>query len=85
MQILVIYDIPDDKRRLRIAETCKDYGLSRIQYSAFLGDLNQNRREELFLRLRRALGGEEGDIRMYPLCDRDLALCKVVQNKGKGE
>ncbi len=51
LRTLVIYDIEDDKIRLKISETCLDYGLVRIQFSAFLGTLNRNKREELFLRL----------------------------------
>lgn len=45
--VLLIYDIPDDRTRYRVSERCKDYGLERIQYSAFAGDLERNRREEL--------------------------------------
>ncbi|HHY34164.1 MAG TPA: CRISPR-associated endonuclease Cas2 [Firmicutes bacterium] len=37
MSTLVIYDIVEEKVRRRIAEVCKDYGLERIQYSAFFG------------------------------------------------
>lgn len=74
MQTLVIYDIPSDKRRRRISEVCKDYGLFRIQYSAFFGDLNHNRREELAQRLRKKLGDDNGNIQIYPMCDKDLRL-----------
>ena len=31
----VIYDVEDDRVRTRVSNTCKDYGLERIQYSAF--------------------------------------------------
>jgi CRISPR-associated endonuclease Cas2 len=55
----VLYDIPDDGIRTKIADVCKDYGLERIQFSAFCGRLTRNKREELFLRL--------GDVREgYP-------------------
>lgn len=74
MQTLVIYDIPNDKKRKRISEVCKDYGLLRIQYSAFLGDLNHNRREELAQQLRKKLGDSDGNIQVYPMCDKDLRL-----------
>ena len=74
MATLVIYDIPEDKVRNRIAEVCKDYGLARIQWSAFLGELNLNRRQELAQRLRRTVGGKEGNIQIYPICDKDLHL-----------
>ena len=39
LRTLVIYDIEDDRIRLKISETCLDYGLVRIQFSAFLGTL----------------------------------------------
>jgi len=44
MRYVVIYDITDDNLCALVAETLKDYGLQRIQYSAFLGNL---RRDEL--------------------------------------
>ncbi|RJX27654.1 MAG: CRISPR-associated endonuclease Cas2 [Dethiobacter sp.] len=83
MQTLVIYDIPDDKIRNKVSEACKDYGLERIQYSAFLGDINHNRRDELCQRLRRTLGKNEGNIKLYPLCDKDLRLKKEIVNAGE--
>ncbi|MBX6765297.1 MAG: CRISPR-associated endonuclease Cas2 [Rubrobacteraceae bacterium] len=76
--VLLIYDIPDDRIRHRVSERCKDYGLSRIQYSAFAGELDRNRREELMLRLKKTLGRKEGNIRLQPVCTRDLALAKEV-------
>ena len=44
MRYVVIYDVSDDNLRTLVAETLKDYGLQRIQYSGFMGDL---RRDEL--------------------------------------
>lgn len=82
MHTLVIYDIPDDKIRTQVAELCKDYSLVRIQYSAFLGEINHNRHEELILRLRRALFGAEGNIQIYPICSKDINLKKVIKNGG---
>ena len=84
MQTLVIYDIPDDKIRNKIGNACKDYGLERIQYSAFLGEINHNRRDELFQRLRRTLGREEGNIQVYPLCDKDIKLKRIIVNVNQG-
>ncbi len=84
MKTLVIYDIPDDKTRNKIGNACKDYGLERIQYSAFLGEINHNRRDELFQRLRRTLGREVGNIQVYPLCDKDIKLKRAIINAGGG-
>jgi hypothetical protein len=50
---LVIYDIEDDRARLRVSEACKDYGLERLQFSCFRGILSSNKREELYERLRK--------------------------------
>ncbi len=85
MKTLVIYDIPDDKIRNKIGVACKDYGLARIQYSAFIGEINHNRRDELYQRLRRTLGGNEGNIQLYPLCDKDIRLKREIINTNRGD
>lgn len=79
MQTLVIYDIPSTKIRNKVAEACLDYGLDRIQWSAFLGDMNHNRREELEARLRKVLGRRAGNIQFFPLCDRDLRQRVIIE------
>ena len=80
LRTLVIYDIEDDKIRLRISETCLDYGLTRIQYSAFLGMLNRNKREELFLRLTSILDDRAGKIMLQPICHKDVQEVLVKEN-----
>jgi CRISPR-associated protein Cas2 len=72
LQTLVVYDIVNDRIRYRVANACKDYGLERIQFSAFSGELTSNRRQELFLRLRRELGEHPGKILVVPICEKDL-------------
>ena len=69
---MLIYDIEDDRLRSRVADVCLDYGLERIQFSAFFGKLNRNRRQELALRLRNELGDESGRVRIIPVCEEDL-------------
>lgn len=81
MQTLVIFDITSDKIRNKVGEACKDYGLTRIQKSAFLGDINHNRLEELRLRLKKILGMKPGNIQIFPLCDRDFQLRKTIINE----
>lgn len=78
MVTLVIYDIEDDRVRNRVAKACRDYGLQRIQFSAFIGDLNLNRRQELYQRLRRILGRRPGNIQLWPVCDKDVALRREI-------
>jgi len=67
---LVIYDITDDNLRNRVSEVCKDFGLMRIQKSAFLGPQVSSRRRELIARLRRLIereGGERDNIQVFEL------------------
>jgi CRISPR-associated protein Cas2 len=71
MRCLFIYDIPDDRKRTKIADACLDYGLDRIQYSAFFGNISRNYQEELFQKARRILGKKPGNIRLIPICAND--------------
>jgi CRISPR-associated protein Cas2 len=76
--LLLVYDIPDDARRSKIADICLDYGLDRFQYSAFLGWLLAGQQEELMLKLKRALGKKAGNIQLFPLCADDWNKRKVI-------
>jgi CRISPR-associated protein Cas2 len=72
VSLVLIYDIEDDRLRSRTADICLNYGLERIQFSAFFGKLNRNRRQELSLQLQRELGKASGRIRIIPVCEQDL-------------
>lgn len=85
LRTLLIYDIEDDRIRLKISETCLDYGLARIQYSAFLGTLNRNKREELFLRLTSILDDHAGKIMLQPICHKDVKDVLVKENNKADE
>ena len=77
---IVIYDVPDDRTRTRVSEACLDYGLERVQYSAFRGKLSRNKREELFLRLQALVGEQPGKILVQPICEKDLKNARLVEN-----
>jgi CRISPR-associated protein Cas2 len=82
---MVIYDVPDDRTRTRISEACLDYGLERVQWSAFVGKLTRNKREELFLRLKGLLGEKAGKILVQPICEKDLKVALAVENEKEPE
>ena len=71
MKCLLVYDITHDATRAKIADFCLDYGLDRIQYSAFLGDLARTHQEELILRIGERLGDHAGKIQLFVMCDKD--------------
>lgn len=48
----VIYDISDNSRRLKVSEECKNFGMERIQKSAFIGTMTKNQAEMLAIRCR---------------------------------
>lgn len=69
LRILVLYDIPSDRLRTHVADACLDYGLERIQFSAFTGTLGRAHRQELILRIERLLDREPAKVRFIPLDD----------------
>ena len=77
----VVYDIGDDGVRGRVANACKDYGLERVQYSAFRGSLDSSRRAELATRLADTLGQETGRILVLPVCERDAQAKREFINE----
>ena len=48
---------------------CLNYGLERIQYSAFLGKINRNHRQELAMRIQDEIGDEMARVRVIPLTE----------------
>jgi CRISPR-associated protein Cas2 len=69
---LVMYDIEDDRIRLRIAEDCKDAGLERVQYSVFRGRLSRTHRGDLAAKLVDRLGSSRGRILIVSICEKDI-------------
>ena len=79
MVTLVIYDIPSDRKRGKVADACLDSGLDRIQWSAFIGDLPHAKRSDLRARIERIMGVDEGNIQLYQFCEKDYeALEEMV-------
>lgn len=71
MNIIVVYDIPNNKIRSKISDICEDYGLDRVQYSAFSGDLARVHQEEMMEKVGKRLGKQPGKIYLYPICQKD--------------
>jgi CRISPR-associated protein Cas2 len=84
MQYILIYDITHDRARAKVADLCLDYGLQRIQYSAFTGNIPRTLQEELLLKIKRVLRNRDADVRVIPICERDWAQAKHVQTRAKG-
>jgi CRISPR-associated protein Cas2 len=81
VRTLVIYDISDDRRRGRLREHLREYGLRRIQYSGFMGELNPHDREVLSLEVSRYVEDVGDSIYILPLCSRCLRVCRVISRE----
>lgn len=74
--MLVSYDIPDDRRRTRLAAALQDFG-SRVQWSVFEADLDAAQAARLEARIRSLIAPEEDNVRLYLLsaeCRRRVRL-----------
>ncbi|MGF1539295.1 MAG: CRISPR-associated endonuclease Cas2 [Pleurocapsa sp.] len=68
---VIVYDIPDDKRRKRISDLLEGYG-SRVQYSVFECVLNKQQYKQLCSRLQKIIKLDEDNIRVYPITRHTL-------------
>lgn len=82
MIVLVVYDITSNSLRYKVSEILKDLGLSRIQKSAFIGELTPQERDDLAERLKRLPLGDNDRIDLFPICIRDLKQHVMVYRGG---
>lgn len=70
--LLVAYDIPDDRRRIKVAKALIRLG-KRVQYSVFV--LNRGTPEDVARSIRHLIVPAQDDVRIYFLC----AACQEKQ------
>ena len=83
MRCLLIYDISHDGIRAKVADACLDYGLQRIQYSAFLGELSWIHQKELLLQIKRRIGKHDANIQLFPLDEKSWTSRRVIEQKSE--
>ena len=66
-RVLIIYDITEDKPRIKLSKLLSSYGV-RVQKCAFEASLNKKQYEKLIFELDRYVGREDS-IRVYKLYD----------------
>ncbi len=67
MFYIVSYDIPDDKRRIKLAKILKDYG-DRVQESVFECILDKNLLDKMTKKIDKVINQKEDSVRIYTLC-----------------
>jgi len=81
MLYVISYDIPNDRRRTKIAKLLEGFG-QRVQYSVFECDLTDAHYQVLKGKLAKLLVLDEGDsLRVYRLCANCVS---TIETQGKG-
>jgi len=76
----LIYDISDNRVRNRIVKICKNAGLYRVQKSVFLGDVEKNRLDELFIESRELIDKKTDSLYVFPMCSDDFKKVMTAGN-----
>ena len=79
MRYLLIYDISHDGIRMKVADACLDYGLERIQYSAFMGELSRTHQRELWVQIEKRIGAASASVHLYPLDEKSWTHRRTIQ------
>ncbi|HPC15463.1 MAG TPA: CRISPR-associated endonuclease Cas2 [Candidatus Hydrogenedentes bacterium] len=85
MQTLVAFDIGNDRLRKQVETACRDAAMERTQFSAFLGELDEDEREKLLdtiqQLIRQYLKQEKKDDQDRKLCIQMFPICAADFNK----
>lgn len=68
----VIYDIEDDSIRSKVAKLCKQAGLYRVQYSVFLGTIDENQKDTLELQMEELIDLDKDKVYIFPMSKNEL-------------
>ncbi|RLD55827.1 MAG: CRISPR-associated endonuclease Cas2 [Bacteroidetes bacterium] len=72
MIIWLMYDIKKDKPRGKIAKICKQAGLYRVQYSVFLGTMDENEKDSLQLQIEELIDEKNDSVYIFPMNKSEL-------------
>lgn len=68
----VLYDIQNDRARNRVAKICKQAGLYRVQYSCFLGTLDEHELDTLGLQIEPEINPDADKVYIFPMSRAEL-------------
>ncbi|MEB3851674.1 MAG: CRISPR-associated endonuclease Cas2 [Desulfurococcales archaeon] len=77
-RVIVVYDISDDRARLRAARTLQAWGLERIQRSAFAGRAQRARAVDLARRLERIVDPDTDTVHVLVVDERTWGRVVVI-------
>lgn len=68
----VMYDIKVDRTRTKIAKACEKAGLYRVQYSVFLGTIENNQKDTLQLQIEELMNPDTDSVYIFPMSKDEL-------------
>ena len=77
MLVLVVYDIPDDKRRTKLATFLEGYG-RRVQYSVFECFLSLSDMRKLRDQVKRWVKDSEDNVRFYWISEEAMSQVLTI-------
>jgi CRISPR-associated protein Cas2 len=78
MIVWILYDIEKDKSRTKVAKLCKQAGLYRVQYSVFLGTLNNNEKDTLELQILDLIDEDTDSVYIFPMQRNELQVTVLL-------
>ena len=79
--VVISYDVPDDRRRLRVAKTLEGFG-DRVQKSVFECRLREADYRRLRERLSKLIDAGSDNVRFYHLCGACCPRIEVIGTVG---
>ena len=64
MLVIVVYDIPDNKRRKKLSDFLEGYG-RRVQYSVFECFISLDEMKMIYEKIKKRVKSEEDNVRLY--------------------
>jgi CRISPR-associated protein Cas2 len=68
----VLYDIENDRARMRVAKYCKQAGLYRVQLSCFLGMIDNSELDTLHLQIEAEIDESVDKVYIFPMSKGEL-------------
>jgi len=77
MLVVVVYDIPDDKRRTKLSNFLEGYG-RRVQFSVFECFLSLEEMRQLYEKVKKLVEPAEDDVRFYWISQEAVSRVLVI-------
>ncbi|MGF1979773.1 MAG: CRISPR-associated endonuclease Cas2 [Nostoc sp. CmiSLP01] len=77
MLVVVVYDIPDDKRRTKLSNFLEGYG-QRIQLSVFECFLSLDEMRQLFYQVKKQVKESEDNVRFYWISEEAVSRVLTI-------